>query len=296
MRISPDYTPDILAALANARQQEQEALEEISSGRRVSAPSDDPAAFAAYVQNRARAAENDQFLYSNSSAQALLQAGDSTLSSVVSNLQRAITLGTQGATGTISQSQRDAITTELRGIQQSLVTLANTSFRGSPIFAGTSSSTPFSLDSSTGDVEYLGNSTVNQALIADGRTLATNMSGNDLFLHDGASVFGAIGQLIDSLANGAATDEIGDATSAVRTAFDHITAQRSFYGNAINQLDAGETYLNTSKLQLATEEDNLVGAKEEESVTRFVNAETARNETLAAMAKLSNLSLLDYLN
>jgi flagellin-like hook-associated protein FlgL len=44
MRVNPNYTPDILANLWNSQAEEQTAIEQLSTGKRVNVPSDDPAA------------------------------------------------------------------------------------------------------------------------------------------------------------------------------------------------------------------------------------------------------------
>ena len=79
MRVNPNYTPGLLAALATTQKEEQKALQEMSSGRRVNVPSDDPTAAAVLVGNHSRADQADQFLRSLSGIQAELQTADSTL-------------------------------------------------------------------------------------------------------------------------------------------------------------------------------------------------------------------------
>ena len=61
LRINPDNTGDLLAALNRIREQENNALLQITSGRRINSLSEDPTASAALVQNRTRIMETDQF-------------------------------------------------------------------------------------------------------------------------------------------------------------------------------------------------------------------------------------------
>ncbi len=103
MRINPDSRADLLNSLAENQREQNQALQQISSGRRVSVPSDDPAAMAALIQNHSQELANDQFSQSLTSINSLLQTADSTLGSVVSGLQQAVTLGVQGSTGTLSR-------------------------------------------------------------------------------------------------------------------------------------------------------------------------------------------------
>ena len=95
MRVNPNPTLDLLDALSRTREDEQSAMLEMASGRRVNSPSDDPAAAAVLVQNHARSEQADQFKSSGSNLSYQLQTVDSTLNSVVLALQRAISLGDQ---------------------------------------------------------------------------------------------------------------------------------------------------------------------------------------------------------
>jgi flagellin-like hook-associated protein FlgL len=81
----------------------------------------------------------------------------------------------------------------------------------------------------------------------------------------------------------------------VRKAFDYITGQRVFYGNAMNQLQAQQTYLNGEKLQLSQQEDTVAGADMASVASQLVNAQNARSAALAATGKMSQGSLFDYL-
>ena len=93
MRVNPNLTPDLLAALDRTRQVTQEALLQLANGRRVNQPSDDPAASAILVQNHDQTVFTSRYLQSLGSIQGQFQTADSALSSVILSLQRAITLG-----------------------------------------------------------------------------------------------------------------------------------------------------------------------------------------------------------
>ena len=158
LRVNPDGVADALAAIERVQQDQQTALLQIATGRRVNKPSDDPAAAAAVVQNHDRSQQADQFLHSISGIKAQLQSADATVNSVVTALQRAISLGVQGGNGTLSTGDRAALTQELQGIQSQVVSLANFSFQGSFVFAGTNVKTPpYALDNTTASgVRYTG--------------------------------------------------------------------------------------------------------------------------------------------
>jgi flagellar hook-associated protein 3 FlgL len=219
IRVNPLILPDLLSALAQTRQQENTATLQLASGSRINQPSDDPAGAAQMVSNRDQSSQADTFLRSITSVNGLLQTSDSTLASVASALQRAISLGVQGANGTLSNSDRADVAGELSGIQQQLVSLANTSYQGEFIFAGTATTQPFlgSTTSASG-VTYQGNANTNIVQVGTNYSLQINQPGSQIFSSPGADVFQSISGLITSLQTNTG---ISSALGAVRAAFDH---------------------------------------------------------------------------
>src|SRR5258706_16346066 len=109
LRINPNPAPDLLAAIAQNRQAQNTALQQISTGRQVNQLSDNPAASAEVTLNHVLGSQDDQYLQNISSLTAQSNTIDSTLSSVVQALTQAISLGTEGANGTLSDANRQAI-------------------------------------------------------------------------------------------------------------------------------------------------------------------------------------------
>src|SRR5690242_7114174 len=120
MRVNSNPLPDLLAELGVNQQQINSDLQQIASGQSVNLPADNPAAAAFLVQNAQQTSVTDQFLRSIGSIQGEMQSADSTLSQVVTTLQRAVSLGVEGANGTLNDSDRAAIATEVQGIQREL--------------------------------------------------------------------------------------------------------------------------------------------------------------------------------
>ena len=295
MRVNPNISNDILTNLWNIQAQEQQALQEVSTGKRVNMPSDDPSAAAAEVQNRADQSRTDQYLQSTSTLEGMLQTADSTLSSVVTELTKAISLGVQGANGGLSPTDQQSIAQEVQGIRDGMVQLANTSYQGVYIFGGTTKATPYVLNpAQASGVQYNGNSGINSVQIADGRSVQINVPGNQLFQATGADIFASLQQLISAL-RGGNTTTIGNATTQIRTALDSVSAQRVFYGNTINELTSNQTYLRQEKISLQSQENDLVSIDPAKAATDLNNAQTAHSAALAALARVLPQSLLDYL-
>jgi len=293
MRVNPNAVPDVLAAIQQVQQAQATALQQISTGRRVNLPSDDPAAAAALVQNHNRSAINDQYTQNASTVQGMMQAAESVLSSVVSEVSQAISIGVEGANGTLSDANRATLAEQVTGTLDSVVSQANTAYRGIHLFAGTDSTTvPFT--SSTSGYQYNGNSGVNSVAIGDGYSVPVNIPGDQMFQQAGSDLLGSLQQLVSALQSGDTT-AIGNATDQLRSALDYVTQQRAFYGNVASQINTQETFLQNESVNFKSEENSLVGVDLATAATNLSQAQTASQATMAAAARVLQQSLLDYL-
>ncbi|MFZ1008605.1 MAG: hypothetical protein WAN65_17320 [Candidatus Sulfotelmatobacter sp.] len=294
MRVNPNPYPDLLNAVAQTQQQINTYEQEISTGLSVNVPSDNPTAAAVLVQNADQTSTDDQFQRSNGSIQGEMQNADSTLNSVITSLQQAINLGVEGANGTLNASDRDALATQVRGIQSQLVSLANLSYQGNYVFAGTATQTaPYILDpSSPSGVTYAGNSGVNSVTLGDHFKLQSNLPGSQLFSASGTDMFQSIQDLINGLESGfnipAAVAEISNASAS-------IDNQRVFYGNALNQISAQQSYLNSESVQLAQQENTVAGADLPNVISNLTTAETSLQATLTTIGQTAHINLFSYL-
>ena len=293
MRVNPNPMPDILIALQRNQQQQNTAILELASGDRINKPSDDPDGAATVVQIHDRSSQADSYLSSIDTISGQMQMTDSTLSSVVTALTRAISLGVEGATGTLSDENRQALAEEVSGVRDQLLSLANVSYEGRYVFSGTAEAQPFVMDSNAASgVRYDGNSGVNRITVGTGYQVQVNVPGNQMFAAAGNDMFQSMNDLITALQSNAGIDT---AVASVRKAFDYITGRRVFYGNALNQLQAQQTYLNGEKLQLSQQENTVAGVDVASVASQLVNSQNARSAALAATGKISQGSLFNYL-
>src|SRR5581483_3884812 len=198
MRVNPNPGPDILSALWQTQAQEQTALQELASGKRVNVPSDDPLAAALMVANQDQENQAAQYLQNIDTLTTQAQTADSALSSVVQSLNQAIGLGVQASDPALSASNQQQIAQNLQGIQAQLIQLANTSVAGNYLFGGTASTaTPFTAaPANPSGVQYNGNGGTNTVAIGNASVVRVNVPGDRLFLNSSASVFGSVQQLI----------------------------------------------------------------------------------------------------
>ncbi len=294
-RINPNTLPDLLAAMQTVQQNAQNAAQEVSTGRRVNNPGDDPSAMAALVFNNAQTSQDAQFQANISDVQSKVQVADSVMNSASQLLTSAISLGTQGATGTLSDANRQSIAAQVAGLQQQLLSLANTSYQGTYIFSGTAVTTqPFTQDSSApSGVTYNGNSAVTTVQISQGQSLQTNLPGDQVFTNSSGNAFAALNDLTNALNSG---NGIAAANTEVHNAFNQLNNQRVFYGNSLNQLQSADSFLSQDTVNLSTQQNNLIGADLTKAISQLSQSQVAEQASISATAQILNLpTLLSYL-
>jgi len=293
IRLNPDLLPGLLESIQQSKQSLTTSTQQLASGRSVNQLSDDPVA-AALVQNHDQAAADGQFLQNLSTLQSKYQVADSTLGNVVQALTRALSLGVEGANGTLTAANRQAIAGEVQGLLNQTVSLANTSYQGAFLFAGTKVSTqPFTLDTTANTVTYNGNSATTSVQLSDGNSINANLPGDQLFQNGSGSVTGALQDLYSALTT---STNIPASVTEVQNALNQVNQQRVFYGNNLNQISLSESFLNQDKLNLSQQENGLVGADLATVATNFAQAQVANQATLNATARVLGLpTLLDFL-
>jgi len=141
MRVA-NMVPSMQYQMQQSQQALNTALQQVSTGLRVNQPSDDPTASANMVASLAASAATDQYTSNLTSVTSLMQTADSAISSVVTSLNSTITLGTEGANGTESAANRQALSSQVEGILTDIVAQANTAYQGAYIFGGSATTTP----------------------------------------------------------------------------------------------------------------------------------------------------------
>ncbi|HEY3989121.1 MAG TPA: flagellar hook-associated protein FlgL [Acidobacteriaceae bacterium] len=262
MNVSPNYMQQLTAALSRNTAQEQTLSSEISSGVRLTGLGDDPIAGAQNVQLSAQIAADSTFTQTATSTTARMQVTDSTLGSVVDQIQQAISLATAGNNGTNNSSDQSSVAAELTSIRDEILGLANTSYSGTYLFSGSQNgAAPFQLNTSTSPatVTYAGDNVVNYVSTPGGQSIATNVPGQQIFTAAGADLLGTLNGLIQGFSTGdtATTTAL---TSQLSTALSQVSTQRASLDSAINRFQSASSYASQESTQLLASQTNLLQA------------------------------------
>ncbi|MFC6644310.1 flagellar hook-associated protein 3 [Granulicella cerasi] len=291
LRVDPLFNLNAASNLNRLAGQESTLTSELSSGLRVSSASDDPAAAAASVRMGSKIAQDDTFVQTASSLESRLQTADSALSSVVTQVTSAITLGVEGTNGTLTASNLQAIAQQLTSIRDQVVSLANTSYNGTYVFGGTSDTQPYASATSG----YAGDADTQFASTPTGQKIATTMDGSSIFSSSNADLLGSLNNLIADFSAGTASSSSTTDLNTLRSALDVVTTQRGVLAASTNALSAASTYASTEITNLTAGQSSLVSADTTKVATDLSTTETQEKALLSAATAVNKYSLFDYM-
>lgn len=153
---------------------------EISTGKRVNSPSDDPSAAAVIQQLQKTLASRDGYATNLQSATSQLSEVDSTLSDLTDLLQQAQTIASANVGSDVTASQRQAAAEVIKSITSQVLSIANKQFNGVYLFAGDRSTAPPFIDSN-GKIKYVGSPTVLQNRFDENTTSPFEVNGEQVF-------------------------------------------------------------------------------------------------------------------
>ncbi|QDY41631.1 flagellar hook-associated protein FlgL [Candidatus Pantoea soli] len=156
---------------------------QLSTGRRVTNPSDDPIAASRAVVLSQTQARDSQFALARSFANQGLSLEESTLGDVTTAIQAAQSALVSAGNGSLSDDDRSSYATQLEGIRSQLLNLANSKDgNGRYLFAGyESDKAPFTQDATTGAVTYNGGSDPITQKVDSERTMTVGHTGDAIF-------------------------------------------------------------------------------------------------------------------
>ncbi|HZU09673.1 MAG TPA: flagellar hook-associated protein FlgL [Pseudacidobacterium sp.] len=277
MRFDPLYLNNAITSLDQASALQQQLTNELSSGKRVNSLADDPVAAGENVLLASQLQMNDSFSQTETSVVGRLQVADSTLGSVVSQLTQAVSLAMQGNNGTLNASDLQSIASQLSGIRDEVVSLANTTYMGTYLFSGSKGNTaPFSLNTSVtpNTVTYNGDSVVSYVMTPNGQQIQTNVPGNAIFNNPSNDVLGVLNNLVAQFSSGApSAASVADAT-ALNSALNYVSQQRVVLDNSITRLQAAQNYTQMQGTQITAAQTDLLQTDVAKVSTQMSTAET----------------------
>lgn len=273
--------------------------EQITSGRVVNTPEDDPARIGSILLMDSEIKRIDQHKSNSSLGKDFLDVSEAALTHLSADIQRGRELVVQIANATLGPKEREAVREELFQLMSDAVTVGNQQFSERYVFAGTRTKVmPFSFNTSSLVTTYNGNSKDIVAQLDSDQTIAVNVVGDD-----GAgtgtfqTVFSAFKTVIDAIDNnsGVHASTYTTALTEFDTALEKVGTSRTYLGARSKRMMMNEERLDLISLSAKRFRSELQDLDIAEGVTKLTTAETAFRASLAVGARVLQPSLLDFL-
>ncbi|KFF60985.1 flagellar hook-associated protein 3 [Cryobacterium sp. MLB-32] len=270
--------------------------EQASSLKAINRPSDDPTAAAAALSVRAEARAVDQYSRNADNGNDWLTTIDSALSASTNIMNRVRDLTVQGGNGALSPAAKEAIAVELDGLKEDLLGLANTSYLGRTVFAGSSNAgVAFTPVTENGITTY--NAESNPASSVTRRIGADTTVRVDA---DGAAVFGtgpgSVFSLIDTIASNLRDDTpLSDQLDNVDKHLGTIIGQRSEAGARLARVERAQSALVEQAGSLEAQRSGLEDIDLAQVIVDLKLQEVTYQSALAVTARVLQPTLMDFL-
>lgn len=268
--------------------QQQEALEQASTGRRINAPSDDPVLAAEYARQQARLQQTAAFRSNITYVLGDVELIESTLAEAGDLLQRVREVAMQGANDSTSPDQREALAAEVGSLREALLGLANTRGSRGTLFGGSQTAGP-AFDPSGA---YLGDASAQRVAVAPQVVVTVEAVGMEAFAPTGGrNVFADLAALENALASGDGT-EIRALLDVANAAHDQVLGARGSIGITLARLRTSDEILAETELRLQTSAENAIGIAAHEAYSNLVNLNQTLEASIATTRTVLDTSLL----
>lgn len=295
MRISDQQVISLTQfQLNNDYEQMAQAQTVLATGRQINTPSDNPIGSAVALELQGNLAQQSQFASTATDTLTWLQTTDASLNGVNNALVQARTLAVQGANGTLSQDERQALAASVDQLLQQAVQSANGSFDGRYVLSGFQTATPpFAVSTVNGSeaVAYQGDNGAMQREISPGQTMQINVPGSTAL----PAVFSSLIQLKNDLLSGNTAAVGGSDLQGLDQAHDGLLIAQATVGAGMNRIQAVQTTIQGQQTNLTSQLSQLVDANMAQAAVTFSTQQATYQAALAAAAKVNQPSLLEFL-
>lgn len=276
------YLSDLNVNLQNMKKYQ----EQLSSGREIRRPSDDPFKVARAMELSTAISANERYKSNIDEGIGWLETTDKALGQINDALQRVRELTVQGSSDTYDAAQRKSIQKEIDQLKEQIVQIGNTAYDGRYIFGGDKTTNqPFANNSGT--VTYTGSANGLVREFSQGVTMDVATTGDKLM-----NIFSVLTDISNDLGSDKSP---GDHLVELDTEIDNILNLRAEVGsksnrlNAMNDKNEEETY-NMTELLSKTEDIDIA-----EKVMEYKVMESIYTASLQTGAKILQPSILDFL-
>jgi flagellar hook-associated protein 3 FlgL len=306
MKISTTYLYDrAVAQMTTSQSNLAKSQAQLSSGKNILQPSDAPEEAVSIQRLKSVIARQESFEQAIQTTENRLRTEETALEGVSNILTRLKELAIQASNDTYGPKDREIIAIEMQGLQEDLLSFANTrDANGAYLFSGSRVFTPPFERQPDGEVIYQGDETVNLVEVGDQRQLRANRTGTQVFDRvvrinedggaSGVSFFQGIQDLVDAVRT-SDRQLMNRGIAELSDLSDGVSLSIARVGSDMNVVTGQRAVLEETRLQLQLVLSEAEDLDYTEAVTKMQKQMLALEASQASFAQISRLSLFEYI-
>ena len=280
--------------------------EQLSTGKQVNKPSDAPDKASLITRLQSEMTRQASYQGNLNAVNVRLQAEETALRNTSNVMYRFKELAVQAANDTLSTADRNTLSFEMIQLREQILSMANSQdSNGNYLFAGSRvAQEPFGADAK-GRVVYQGDQSRMLVPVGDNRQMNLNIPGSDVFVRlvrdddkgnkIGVGFFQALSDMVDAVKN---TDRpnIQRGIKELDRMQQGISDANAQLGTDMNVVDSQGGVLDEITLRLKTTLSDVQDLDYTEAITKMNKDQLALESAQSTFAKISKLSLFNYIN
>jgi len=280
-----------LKQISNSYNKLETLQNQLSTGKKITRPSDDPIVATKGMAYRSNLSEVNQYKRNLTEAQSWFDSSESGLEQVNSILQRTKELVVQGLNGTNESDDRQAIAREIEQLKLDYMQVGNTQVAGNYIFNGVNVGAPPISENASGIIESNINLDPFSVEVSKGIQLRVNIHPENIF---GQGAFDLMNNVQTAFEQND-VNSLKDLSTQVDTQLSTLLAERSELGARSNRLELIENRLDSQEITATKMLSNNEDADIEKVITDLTVQESVHRAALGVGAQIIQPTLLDFL-
>jgi flagellar hook-associated protein 3 FlgL len=266
----------------------------LTTGNNISSPSDNPTGVASLINVNATLSSYNQYKSNITEGKTVASLANASMTQAVSVVQKISSVLVQAGGSGVTASNAKGLASQISGLEQSLFGVANTTYLGQAIFAGTSGGTTAYSMSSGGTVSYTGNSTPPSVAAAPGVQLNTSVADPFGATSSSGGIFAAIKQAITDL-NSNNTANYSSDLGKVQTQLKSLENQAAQAGVNYDQFQVMSQQVSGAVTQATNEIGAIQNINTAKLTTQYQQELNNYQVALYATSQLNQPTLAHYL-
>lgn len=288
--------------LREAAEKMLDAQRVVTTGKKISRPSDDPTLANRSMSIRSSINGIVQYQENTKLAKSVLDSSEAAVSSIADQMYQLQQVASQAGDGALSDVSKTSLLAQIKDIRQRVLGLAGTKYLDRYLFSGTSGDTaPIAATGANPPYSYQGDGAAIRIQVQPNEKIQTNVTANELFNLDGSAGAGikdvfTVMQDLETAVKAGDVDTCSNLLADIQANHSNVLGIQAEIGARSGRLDDNALALTDSKNRLS---DLLSNLEDADLPSAIINLQTQQNVYQAALSVTSQLmqrTLADYLS